>query len=135
MSKSKKRIIVIAVIVVIAAWAAIAVPTISKYKNYQKKVDEMVFTDINIASISDGIYTGECDTGVIYARVEVTVEEGKLLNVNILEHRHERGAAAEVIADQMVQEQRTDVDVVSGATNSSKVIRMAVENALAGNGK
>ena len=66
----------------------------------------------------------------IYAKVEVTVQNGEITNINILEHRHERGKTAEVIADSMVDEQKIDVDAISGATNSSTVIKKAVENAL-----
>ena len=36
----------------------------------------------------------------------------------------------EKLADDMVKQQSLNVDAVSGATNSSKVIRKAVENAL-----
>ena len=66
----------------------------------------------------------------IYAKVEVTVQNGEITNINILEHRHERGKAAEVITDSIVDEQKIDVDAISGATNSSIVIKKAVENAL-----
>jgi uncharacterized protein with FMN-binding domain len=47
-----------------------------------------------------------------------------------LEHRHERGKTAEVITDSIIDEQKIDVDAISGATNSSTVIKKAVENAL-----
>lgn len=40
------------------------------------------------------------------------------------------GKTAEVIADSIVDEQKIDVDAISGATNSSTVIKKAVENAL-----
>ena len=40
-----------------------------------------------------------------------------------LEHRQERGKAAEAVANEIVDEQRIDVDTVSGATNSSIVIK------------
>ena len=66
----------------------------------------------------------------IYAKVEVTVQNGEITNINILEHRNERGKTAEVIADSIVDEQKIDVDAISGATNSSTVIKKAVENAL-----
>ncbi len=61
--------------------------------------------------------------GFIYAKVEVTVENGKMTNINILEHKQERGKAAEAITDKIVDGQRIDVDAVSGATNSSTVIK------------
>ena len=68
----------------------------------------------------------------IYAKVEVTVEDGEIVSINILEHRHERGKAAEKVIEKIIEEQKTDVDAVSGATNSSTVIKKAVENALKG---
>ena len=34
------------------------------------------------------------------------------------------------MVDKIIKEQNTDVDAVSGATNSSKVIKKAVEEAL-----
>lgn len=42
----------------------------------------------------------------------------------------ERGESAEKIVDEIIKEQRSDVDVVTGATNSSNVIKKAVEEAL-----
>ena len=41
-----------------------------------------------------------------------------------------RGKAAEVIVDKVVATQKIDVDAVSGATNSSNVIKKAIENAV-----
>ena len=66
----------------------------------------------------------------IYAKVEVTVQNGEITNINILEHRHERGKTAEAITNKIVDEQKIDVDAISGATNSSTVIKKAVENAI-----
>ena len=38
-----------------------------------------------------GVYIGEYDVNFIYAKVEVTVQNGEITNINILEHRNERG--------------------------------------------
>ena len=130
-SKRKITLVVVAVIVIIGIIVGLSI--FNKYKRYHNQVNSMTFQDIDISAIPDGVYIGECDTGVIYAKVEVIVENGVLLNIQLLEHRHERGETAEIIIDHMMQEQRTDVDVVASATNSSKVIRKAVENALTGN--
>ena len=59
------------------------------------------------------------------------MEDHTIKEIKLLEHNNDRGASAESILDHMVEKQRTDVDAVTGATNSSKVIRKAVENALA----
>ena len=68
----------------------------------------------------------------VYAKVEVTVQDGVITNIDILEHKNGRGSRAEVVIDRIIEEQRIEVDAVSGATNSSTVIKKAVENALAG---
>ncbi len=69
---------------------------------------------------------------LIFAKVEVTVQDGAVINFDILEHKNGRGKPAEIVVDRMVEEQKIDVDAVSGATNSSIVIKKAVENALTG---
>ncbi len=98
--------------------------------DYKKAVKETTFSDIDIGNIPDGTYIGEYDVNFIYARVEVTVRNGAITNIDILEHKNERGKAAEIVTDRIIAEQKTDVDAVSGATNSSTVIKKAVENAL-----
>ena len=93
-------------------------------------IKETTFDEINISDVSDGVYIGEYDVNFIYAKVEVTVQNGEITDIIILEHRHEHGKAAETVINEIVDEQRIDVDAVSGATNSSIVIKKAVENAL-----
>ncbi len=103
---------------------------IMDFKNYQQKVTNIVFEDIELANIEDGTYQGEYDVGYIYAKVEVEIRDNEIVSINILEHRNERGESAEKITDDMVAEQEINTDAVSGATNSSNVIKKAVENAL-----
>ena len=98
--------------------------------DYKKAVKETTFSDIDIGNIPDGTYIGEYDVNFIYDREEVTVRKGAITNIDILEHKNERGKAAEIVTDRIIAEQKTDVDAVSGATNSSTVIKKAVENAL-----
>ena len=105
---------------------------LKKVADYKRAVGETTFGEIDIADVSDGIYIGEYDVNFIYAKVEVTVEDGEIVSINILEHRHERGKAAETVIEKIIEEQKIDVDAVFGATNSSTVIKKAVENALKG---
>ena len=99
--------------------------------DYKAKVDALTFDEIDLTMVEDGVYEGQCDTGVVRARVQVTVRDHRLESIELLEHENGRGTPAEAILAQMVQDQTTAVDAVSGATCSSKVIRKAVENALA----
>ena len=127
---SKKKIILFVIMLLLFVgfvWGIIYLKSVADYK---QAVKETTFEEINISDISDGVYIGEYDVDFIYAKVEVTVQNGEITNINILEHRHERGKAAEAITNKIVDEQKIDVDAISGATNSSTVIKKAVENAL-----
>lgn len=97
---------------------------------YQANIANVQITGVNAAGMKDGTYTGEYDAGYIYALVEVTVKDEVITEINILEHKNERGAKAEVITENIIEQQTTDVDAISSATNSSLVIKKAVENAL-----
>ena len=125
----KKMVLFISMFLLLVGfvWGILYLKSVADYK---KAVKETTFEDIHISDIPDGVYVGEYDVDFIYAKVEVAVQNGEITNINILEHRHERGKAAEVITDSIVDEQKIDVDAISGATNSSTVIKKAVENAL-----
>lgn len=103
--------------------------------SYQKEVSRIDISEIDISQVPEGIYEGEYDVKYIYAKVAVTVKNGKITNIEILEHRNERGSSAESITSQIIDKQNINVDAVSGATNSSKVIKKAVENAFVNIGK
>ena len=125
----KKMVLFISMFLLLVGfvWGILYLKSVADYK---KAVKETTFEDIHISDIPDGVYVGEYDVDFIYAKVEVTVQNGEITNINILEHRNERGKTAEVITDSIVDEQKIDVDAISGATNSSTVIKKAVENAL-----
>jgi uncharacterized protein with FMN-binding domain len=103
---------------------------VTSLNEYKRDVAAIAFFDFDISSVADGEYTGECDAGYIFAKVNVTVIDGVITNIDLLEHRNERGKDGEGVIDKILSEQYTDVDAVSGATNSSRVIKKAVENAL-----
>ena len=129
---SKKKIISFIVLLLLLIGLICGAVYLKKVADYKRAVGETTFGEIDIADVSDGIYIGEYDVNFIYAKVEVTVEDGEIVSINILEHRHERGKAAEKVIEKIIEEQKIDVDAVSGATNSSTVIKKAVENALKG---
>lgn len=99
---------------------------------YQRDVGRIQVQNVDLAGIADGRYEGSCDVGFIAARARVVVRDHRIVDLELVEHRHERGAAANAVADAIFIEQRLDVDAVTGATNSSKVIQEAVYNALTG---
>lgn len=127
--KAALAIITLAVLVGVIVFAVY----LKQVANYKRSVSEISIEEIHLSDIPNGVYIGECDVNFIHARVEVTVDSGEITNIRILEHKNERGQAAETVVERIVSEQRIDVDAVSGATNSSTVLKKAVENALKGN--
>lgn len=53
-----------------------------------------------------------------------------MAGIDLVKHNHGKGASAEIITDKVTEAQSLDVDIVSGATSSSKVILKAIEDAL-----
>ncbi len=129
MSDKKKIVIYVITFVLLVAFACLVI-YLKSVSDYKKAVKSIVIEEIDLAEAADGVYIGECNVNFIYAKVEVTVRDGRIENISILEHRNERGESAEAVVDKIVEEQKIDVDAVSGATNSSNVLKKAVENAL-----
>ena len=130
MKISQKNLIILIVIIVLFLSLIFGTVYLKRVANYKQAVKETTFDNINISDVSDGVYIGEYDVDFIYVKVEVTVDNGEITNINILEHKNGRGESAEVIVSEIISEQKIDVDAISGATNSSTTIKKAVENAL-----
>lgn len=99
-------------------------------RDAKEAIAALPYESVDMNRISDGAYLGESDAGLVYAKVEVSVQDHKIEGVKILEHKNGRGGAAEAIASAMVAQNRYDVDAVSGATLSSQTIKSAVSLAL-----
>lgn len=128
--KLKLKIVGITAAIIVIAGIIILIFYLNNVQNYRDKVASLTFDNIDLSEISDGTYVGECNVDFIYAKVEVSVKDGFITDINLLEHKNDRGKPAETIINDIMKEQSLDVDTVSGATNSSKVIIKAVENAL-----
>ena len=129
MTKRKRQTLTLIGLLVILCVIAGAIYLV-KVAAYQKAVQSLTYTDVKLETIADGTYIGACDVDFIYARVAVTMKDGIITEVEILEHKNDQGKSAEVIINDIVNQQTIDVDAISGATNSSKVIKKAIEHAL-----
>ncbi len=132
MKFSRKRILLFTAILLLLMGLIFGAAYLKSVADYQRAVKETTFGNIDISCVPDGNYVGEYDVDFVYAKVEVTVHNGAITNINILEHKNGRGKPAEVVVDRIMEEQKIEVDAVSGATNSSIVLKKAVENALRG---
>lgn len=125
-----KNIIVIVISIAILAGVVYGAKYMLDLKKYKETINAINIQNVDLSKVKDGNYTGNCDATVIGAEVNVKVENHKIVNVELVKHKNERGKNAEIIPERVVQAQSLQVDTVSGATNSSKVILKAIENAL-----
>lgn len=86
----------------------------------------------NNQTYKDGKYIDEAEGFGGKVKVQVTVSNGKIADIEILNHSDgkEYMTKASALVGKIIKNQDTNVDVVSGATYSSKGIINAVRNAL-----
>lgn len=84
------------------------------------------------AQLKDGVYEGSAEGYKSTIKVSVTVNNGAVTDIEILEENDTPDffERAEAIIDDVIDEQTLEVDTVSGATYSSSGILNAVNNAL-----
>jgi len=118
------------IIFIIISIVAIAIAIGYTFNQQEKSLAAITFESIDLSRSTDGIYTGSYDTNLIKVTVEVTIENQRILEITILKHENGLGDEAKNIVTDIILEQDHQVDVISGATGSSNVIKKAVEVAI-----
>ena len=126
----KKIFIVIVVLFLIILFAAVSCSAFMQNGMEEAKKELMSINDPDLSKVKDGVCKGNKETVLVKADVEVSVFNNKITSINKIRHENGKGKPAEVIIDNMVKENTTNVELVSGATMSSLVIRAAVIDAL-----
>lgn len=95
------------------------------------KTRMLAINHIEVSTIPDGTYYGEYSYSNVAYRISVTIMNFKYTNISALSSGDTKQAKmAEGVFEKILFEQRNDVDVVSGATTTSKAFLKAIENAL-----
>lgn len=91
---------------------------------------------VNVSTIEDGTYIGEYNSGRWSNQVKVTVKEHKITKIDIVKDVvFPKPEWTEQLISRVIEKQNTDVDVVSGATITSKAYLKSIENALKKGGR
>lgn len=97
-----------------------------------KTTRQMPIETVSLAKVKDGTYQGSYSYAGSDFLLEVTVKDQAIEKIDILEAftgtPHSR--RAKVIVDTVIAYQSIDVDVISGATTTSKAYLKCIENAL-----
>jgi uncharacterized protein with FMN-binding domain len=87
----------------------------------------------DLSNKADGMYRGEYDLprAPVDVTLDVRLENARITGIVIVKHFCSPvGKKAEKITERIIEKQSLDVDVITGATGSSKAILKAVEAAL-----
>jgi uncharacterized protein with FMN-binding domain len=98
--------------------------------NPGEDIQKLTIDDIDFSTVKDGSYTQYQNNFPVTAKVEATVEGGKVVGIKLLRHFHGPDHGADEIVGRIIQKQSLRVDAVSGSTLSSIVLLKAVESAL-----
>ncbi|MFY9393772.1 MAG: FMN-binding protein [Halanaerobiales bacterium] len=119
----KKFVFLILVIVLLASYMWIS-------NLIQREIASVVYDDINMDLVANGTYIGETKVGPVFVKLEVTVQDKVINNIEIIEHQKGLGGKAESIIEEIIAKNSYDVEAISGATVSSEAIKSAVNKAL-----
>jgi uncharacterized protein with FMN-binding domain len=125
--RTKVLLVILAVIIVLAAVAALLMSRVGKNLS---ALNDISIEDLDFSDIADGSYTGHYKCFPVEAEVCVTVAGGRIADIELIKHVNGQGRPAESIVGTVAQKQTLQVDTVTGATYSSKVILLAIEEAL-----
>lgn len=102
----------------------------SKYNAMSKYLSEYSFKEIDLQSISDGTYSGNCKVFLVSVDLSVKVEGHRIVDISINKQDNGKGYEGRQVIDHVLKEQSLKVDAKTGATGSSKCILIALERAL-----
>ncbi len=129
--KTIRILIYIAVaLVIVIAGCVVAYNVIG---NNLKVFAQAKIQNVELSKISDGEYIGQFSILPIKVITKTTILDHKIIDIEIIEHRTGQGQPAEAIIKNILSEQRINVDVIAGATYSSKAIEKSIENGLTKN--
>ena len=106
--------------------------TMSSVMQYSQLVHyrSLPVNEINLSNIDDGEYIGKANYGFEY-EVKVHIKNHNIDNIEIVKNRDSFYARlAEGIKHKIIREQKVNIDAVTGATTTSKILMKAVETAV-----
>jgi len=94
-------------------------------------LDAIVISNPDLSKSKDGSYEGNSKVGPVRVTLRISVNDAQITSIELIKHFNGRGKKAEEIIPLIIEKQSLEVDIISGATASSKAILKAAEDALA----
>ncbi len=115
-----------------------AAPTSDPASSASSSSQSTASNSVSSGAYKDGTYTGpEIDVDYGLVKVEATVQNGKITNVQFLEYPNDRRTSQRInsiampyLQQEAIQAQSANVDIISGATLTSEGFQMSLQDAL-----
>ena len=96
-----------------------------------KKVLNEDIESIDLSLVEDGEYIGEYNNFRWSNTVKVIVENHEIIDIKIISSGNQsQGKLLDEIIDKVVDNQKVDIDAISGATATTNSVLKAIEDAL-----
>ncbi|HPF16585.1 MAG TPA: FMN-binding protein [Thermotogota bacterium] len=106
----------------------------SKISKEHQQIRNLPLNKVNFSHLKDGTYKGFYEGGMYKWReneIQVKVEDGQVTNIQVLQHKENRPKEfTDKLFNQVIESQSLQVDIITGATLTSKAYLQGVENAL-----
>ena len=91
----------------------------------------MIIKTIDASQFKDGVYKGNYNGGRWSNKVNVTLKDKKITQISVVKSVvFEQSEVTRELINKVIKKQDTDVDVIVGATVTSKAYLKSIENAL-----
>lgn len=96
-----------------------------------KEGQDLAISPVSAAQLADGKYEGSYGKGRWHNEVSVTIKDNRITQIDILKSvLFEKPEVSKGLFDEVIEKQNTTVDVMTGATVTSKAYLKAIEDAL-----
>lgn len=120
------RILLVVMLLIVLAGAAL----MASMAKELAPLNDVVIDTLDLTVVQDGTYDGNYQAGPIDVALKVTVADHQITHIDLIKHFNGQGGPAEAILADVIDAQSLQVDAITGATYSSKVILLAIEDAL-----
>ncbi|RJX25050.1 MAG: FMN-binding protein [Acholeplasma sp.] len=124
------QVIILILLVILTGFIIAGSQLIKKMNADLERLNTVELEDIDLSTLEDGTYTGTYQAFPIDVEVIVTIDDHRITEIEITKHINGQGSEGEMVILDVIDTQSLDVDLITGATYSSKVILLAIEDAL-----
>ncbi len=99
-------------------------------KNYYKEAAKLPFYNVQPAEVADGTYRGKTYTSFLHVQLDVTVQDGTITTIQIIENEGLGGKKITPLLDEIIAQNNSVVPALKGDELASLVFIACVDDAL-----